>query len=124
MQRNIVSSLGGMAALEQKFGIYDLGCSKDLDNAFDAMRKLVVDNCICGFQLHASNYGDSEELQTRQAQAVASEIEHCYRTAKEILAVNSEFLEKMAAALARKGLLTMVDIQVIRDSCVIRPAAA
>ena len=123
-QRRIVCSLGGMAALEQKFGIYDLGCSKDLDNAFNAMRKLVVDNCICGFHLHASNYGDSEELQTRQAQAVASEIEHCYRTAKEILAVNSEFLEKMAAALARKGLLTMVDIQVIRDSCVIRPAAA
>lgn len=124
MQRNIVSSLGGMAALEQKFGIYDLGCSKDLDNAFDAMRKLVVDNCICGFQLHASNYGDSEELQTRQAQAVASEIEHCYRTAKEILAANSEFLEKTASALARKGLLTMVEIREIRESCVIRPTAA
>lgn len=122
--RHITSSLGGMAALEQRFGVYDLGCSKDLDNAFNAMRKLVVDNCVCGFRLHGSEYGDSEELQARQEEAVASEIEKCYRRAKEILAANREFYEKTAAALAKKGLLTMLDIQKIRESCTILPAAA
>ena len=124
MRRHIASSLGGMAALEQKFGIYDLGCSKDLDNAFNAMRRLVIDNCICGFPLHGAEYGDSEELQARQEQATAMEIEKYYRQAKEILAANREFFEKTAAALARKGLLTMLDLREIRESCTILPTAA
>ena len=41
-----------MAAVEQVFGIFDAGNSRDLDQAFDGTKELVVNNCVCGFYLH------------------------------------------------------------------------
>jgi ATP-dependent Zn protease len=45
------------------------------------------------------------------------EVEKFYKKAKEILALNVEFLEKVAQALAAKKLLTSADIQEIKHSC-------
>ena len=121
----VVSSLGGIAAVEQKYGVYDLGGRRDLDQAFDRMKDLVGDNCVCGLHLHSYGYGDanSEQLRTAQEQATATEIEKAYRKAKEILAANMEFVEKVAAALARKRLLSATDIKKIKDDCKIVPVA-
>ena len=119
----ITGSLAGMAAIEQKLGFFDIGNSTDLDQAFEEATDLVVRNCICGLHLHKTVYEESSPtLRVMQEQAVSAEIEKHYRKAKEILAANSEFLDKIAAALNEKKLLIMSDIQAIKATCTIIPA--
>ena len=113
----IICSLGGAAAIEQRFGISDIGCERDLDQAFNMTRHLVVNTCMLGFHLHASVYDDSQRLMSEQEQAVAAEIEKNYRKAKEIIKLNWEFIEGIAAALAQKKLLSCEDIQRIKSKC-------
>ena len=119
----IIASLGGMAAMEQKYGIPDIGGNRDLAQAFEKTRDLLVNACIKGFSLFESCYADSERILSDREQAIAAEMENYYRKAKEILSANWEFFEKLAAALAEKKLLSAVDIQKIRGECQIVPAA-
>lgn len=124
-QSHILGSLGGMAALEQKFGVIDTGTSRDLDQAFRSTWNLVTENCLCGFHLHSNdfNYSDSADLQAKQEQATAAEIERFYRKAKEILSKNRELFESIAEELSVKGVLTASDIRRIRESCQCVPVA-
>ena len=115
-----VGSLAGAAAIEQKFGVPGCGASSDYSQAFRVVRRLVEDDCICGFHLHDSTYGNSEELNSKIEQATAAKIEEYYRKAKEIIALNSEFFEKTANALAKKKLLTAPEIQAIKSGCAVK----
>ena len=115
-ERRILGALGGMAAEELVLGAPDLGCASDLDDAFSIVRKLVCDLCAKGFQFYSTG-DDSPELQARQEQLIAAEVEGYYRRAKQLLHENREFLDKTAAALRRKGLLTMLDLRAIRREC-------
>ncbi|MEG1956365.1 MAG: AAA family ATPase [Lachnospiraceae bacterium] len=115
----IIGALGGIAAIEQKFGIFDTGCDRDLNKAFDIAKSLVVNNCICGFHLHKNKFEDSQRLWSEQEHSVASEIEKYYRKAKEILSKNNEFFEKVAKELNRKGLISGSDIYRIKSDCLI-----
>lgn len=45
-----------------------------------------------------------------------AEVERYYRKAKEILAQNQDFLEKMASALVDRGLLLTPDIQEVKNN--------
>ncbi len=119
----IVGALGGIAAIEQKFGILDVGGEHDLDQAFDNTMRLVVNTCTSGFHLHSSGYGDTECLKSEQEKAISAEVEKFYRKAKEIISLNAEFFEKVAVALAKKKLLSAVDIQKIKSECKIVPVA-
>ena len=122
-QNRVISSLGGAAALEQKFGIVDPGATDDISQAFRMVQSLVRDYCSCGFHLYGRGYRDSEDMQARGEQAVASEVERYYKKAKEIIAQNSEFFEKIAKALAEKKLLGTEEIREIKKSCRIVPAS-
>ena len=113
----IISALGGAAAMEQKFGITDIGCERDLDHAFSMTRDLLVNACIKGFSLYEGRYADSERILSDREQAVAAEIENYYRKAKEIISANWDFFEKLASALAEKKLLSAADIQHIKKEC-------
>lgn len=114
----ILCSLGGMAATEQKYGTSDIGGRSDLNHVFRETRDLLVDRGVNGLQLHGCRYREeSEQLQFEQEKSIAMEVERFYKKAKEILALNTEFLEKMAHALAEKKLLTAGDIQEIKRSC-------
>ncbi len=113
----IIGALGGIAAIEQKFGALDVGGGCDLDIAFRNTKYLVTNDCVCGFHLHAGDCNDSDRLQSEQEQIVSCEVERYYRKAKEILSLNSEFLEKLAAALAKKTLLSATDVKKIREQC-------
>lgn len=119
----IVGALGGIAAIEQKFGIFDVGGERDLDQAFDRTKNLIVNTCISGFHLYCNGYEDTESLKSEQEKAVAAEVEKFYRKAKEIISLNFEFFEKLAAALAKKKLLSAVGIQKIKSGCKIVPVA-
>ena len=116
----IIAALAGMAAVEQKFGVSDTGCSGDLERAFDLVRDLVVNECTSGFYLHGE-YGEySNELRSKQEQAVATEIEKYYRRAKEIIALNSSFFENIAKELLEKKILCSKDIENIKKSSSIK----
>ena len=116
-RNRIVSALGGAAAMEQKFGLPDIGCASDLNYAFDKVRNLLSRTCINGFSFYSRGYSESEHLEASLEQAAAAEVERYYRKAKEIISANREFFEKLAAALAEKKLLSAVDIQQIREDC-------
>lgn len=113
----IVGALGGMAAQEQQFGRICLGGEDDIEKAFEMERHLVVKVCILGLRLHEHDYPDTPQLWSEQEQAITSEVERYYRKAKEILAANREFLEKLAFALMRRKLLTAADVQEIKRGC-------
>ena len=121
----IIGGLGGLAANEQKYGVFDVGGRRDLEQAFERMRDLVVNTGMCGLALYSYGYGDadSEKLKSAQEQTVAAEIEKAYRKAKEILTLNMEYFEKVAAALARKKLLCASDMQKLKSECRIVPVA-
>ncbi|MBQ3378663.1 MAG: AAA family ATPase [Clostridia bacterium] len=118
---HICGSLGGIAALEQKYGIVDVGSSNDLDHAFGSVWDLVTENCVCGFSLHSNGFDDSSELRSKQEQAVSSELERWYRKTKEILSVNHDLFESIASELSEKGILTAADIGRIKHSCRVIP---
>lgn len=119
----VISSLGGAAATEQKFGQSDSGATHDIDQAFDMMYDLVTNHCICGFNLHEWDYRDSEEVIASRERAATMEVERYFRKAKEILALNAEFFEKVAKALQTKLVLTTDDIQRIKAECTIVPVS-
>ena len=54
---------------------------------------------------------------------VVSDEEKAYRKAKEIIALNAEYFEKVAAALAQKKMLSAADMQKIKSECKIVPVA-
>ena len=109
--------------MEQKFGLPDIGCSSDLDHAFDKERELLSDTCINGFSFYSRGYSESEHLKASLEQAAAAEVERYYRKAKEVISTNREFFEKLAAALAEKKLLSAVDIEKIRGEWRVVPVA-
>jgi len=115
-QVRIISALGGMAAIELKFGLSDAGVKCDLDLAFEMTRDLVTDLCVSGFSLHSSRFEDSDAQKHKQEQAVATEVERYYRQAKEILATHSGFLEEVAHQLIKTGYLTAQNLKKIKDS--------
>ena len=123
VQGDIITSLGGTAALDQVYGIADTGNSRDLRAAFGETLNLISDNCVDGFSLYLSGFKNSN-IQTYKAENAASlEIERYYRKAKEILAKNREFLDKLAFEIATKDYLLESDIQRIKATCTITNVA-
>lgn len=117
-------SLGGMAALDQKFGIRDEGSYGDIGGAFEEVLDDISGRGSAGFSLCSKRGSrDSDELKTRREQAAASEIEKYYRKAKEIISANRELLEAIARDLSRKAVLTMADISRIEQTCPVVPAS-
>ena len=119
----LTTVLAGAASTEQKFGTVDSGAHSDYERAFDLAEKLVEENCIDGLHLFGFKYNHSQHHLSAQEQVVMAEVERYYRKAKEIIALNKEFLEKLAAALAEKKLLCEADIKKIKDECKIVPVA-
>lgn len=56
-------------------------------------------------------------MKYKQEQAIANKIKEYYNKAKEILSLNSEFLEKLASAFANSAFLSYNEIQNIKKSC-------
>lgn len=121
VQSRIIGSLGGAAAVEQKFGILDCGCGSDIDSAFRGAWDLVTNLCNCGFRLHSGGLKDSDRLRAEQEQAAADEVERYFRKAREILSLNRGLLERIASELARRSLLTSADIRQLKSECGIVP---
>ncbi|MBO4868386.1 MAG: AAA family ATPase [Clostridia bacterium] len=114
---DVCISLAGKAALEQKFGITDIGVSRDLEQAFRTVTMLIGGCCSGGFNLHLDRFENPDETEARVDPAAAVEIERLYRKTKEILAKNNDLLCGIAKALFEKSYLTAADIEKIKSNC-------
>lgn len=111
----IISALGGRAAIEQKYGTVDGGAEADLDRAFSLTKDPVVKSCSCGLHLHCDVFGDTQELRVKQEQAVIDEVEKYYCQANIMIAANMAYLDKLAGALMQKGYLIQPEIRAITN---------
>lgn len=115
-RKEIICALGGRAATDQKFGMYDIGVASDINNAYDICKSLVGGDCICGLSFHTKDWWEvSDKLKASQEETVSRELERYYAKEKEIIAANTELFEAIAHALAKKGILTFEDIQKIKE---------
>ena len=124
LENDILVSLAGRAATEMRFGAFDTGTGRDLDDAFETAMHLVRDLCSNGFDLFAYRHrDDSQALAERQEIVVAAEMERYYRKARSLLFNNRDFFEAVAHVLAEKGVLVAADIRSIRECCTISDTA-
>ena len=113
----VVTALGGMAAMEQKFGFSGTGSYKDINSASSALRSMMENEGIAGFGLIGYGYNNSEELNHLQETANSALLNQYYLKAKEIVAKNPEFISKVTEKLLDDNVVTMEDIQALRDKC-------
>lgn len=112
----MLCGLGGRAAVEQMLGLCDAGSLRDLSRAYNEAEGLIKYHCTSGLHLRSLRY-ESENLQAKQEQAMAEEVERSYREAKAILASNAPFLHRLTAELMDKHILDMYDVARIREEC-------
>ncbi len=118
---SIITSLGGIAAIEQIYGRKGLGCSCDLEDAQRNIIKLLRDYGKYGLNFVSCPvraYSDDSVADREIAASVILEMN--YEKAKKLIAGNRQFLEKLAIELAEKKILTMYDIQRIKSGCKIK----
>ena len=121
---NAVISLGGRAATELRFGMFDAGCESDLENTFNIVQELCTKSCISGLSGFMKPMHGSSELQSTRAEImVTTAVEFYYRKAKEILRKNWEFLEKIVEGYKNKEILLASDIAKIKKECKIVPVS-
>lgn len=118
----IITLLGGIAAVEQVFGRKGFGGARDLSEAQSQLDWFLRNFGKYGFGFvscpeHRSVSGTS--LNNREV-ATSAFFEAYYEKTKKLIALNREFLEKIAHELAEKKVLTMYDIQRIKSECKIR----
>lgn len=123
IEKDVISTLAGMAAVDKKFGIRDIGTRYDLDKAFSMVGIIVSENCTSGLTLYHYGHDASNETNSRRECVISAEIERYYFKAKEILSQNADFFEKVAAELAKKKILDSDDIKRIKSECSIIPAS-
>ena len=119
---DICIALAGKAALDQKFGVADVGVEQDLEIAANTVKSLLGDCCTNGFDLYTEKYRYSDNAKARLEQAAARELDRLYRKTKEILIQNDELLCGIAKALTKKRYLMASDIEKIRSGCRFVPA--
>lgn len=117
----ILVSLGGKAAAELKYGKIASGTGADLSRAYSNVTDSVKTIGTYGIA-NIGSYNDSVYQDARREAVVTAELERYLFKAKEILADNREFLEKLANELMEKETLLNSDIARIRATCTIVPA--
>ena len=115
LEKIVMRSLGGKAAIEVVCGQVCVGCTDDVGDAFRLVSKLVDDFCAYGFEIFTYRQS-SEWLLAKNNQLVAKEVNRYYQQAKRILIENREFLDKLAGALMEKKTLMQKDIKEIRET--------
>ena len=118
----ILVSLGGKAACEMKYGRVGNGTGRDLERASDEVLQSISQVATLGLSNLDLNAQNSGAYLYGREQVVAAEMERYLFKAKEIVADNREFLDKVAKELFVKHTLLFSDMKRIRESCTIAPA--
>ncbi len=116
MQDRVIMSLGGKAATEICLGIVDAGTRDDVDRAFHIVGRFARCISAYGFE-YFEDYSSSHKKEDELSSRVAHEVSNYYLKAKEIIAKNREFLDKLVQALLEKETLLTDDVQAIKQTC-------
>ena len=114
LEYDVMSDLGGKAAIEMAYGIADVGCYKDIRKAYRTVERFVDDYCVLGFDTFTRNHEPSQYMLTKKDQLIAAELERYYQNAKRILLENRAFFDAIVEALMEKKTLTWREVQKIR----------
>lgn len=115
---NMLVGLGGRAAVDVVFGVYDPGAEDDIKRVFQKFAELLGKTCLHGFWLHSpsggyfdtDDYDDASAITHQRQVAAESLMEHYYGKVKRTLIRNRAFLDKVATALAEQSYLTSKDV--------------
>jgi cell division protease FtsH len=117
----VLVSLAGKAGYELHYGKIAPGTTNDLAHACDHLSKST--KTIGTYGVANLGFGNESQYQDARSEVVVTaELERYIFKAKEILAENCEFLDKLAAELVEKETLLNSDIARIRATCTIKPA--
>ena len=111
---DIICSLGGKASTEMVYGLPDVGCIKDIHDAFYTASSLVENVCAAGFETYIQSDPSSYVLEKRD-RLVASEMERYYQIAKRIIAENRPFLDAVTDALVERRMITYRELAEIKE---------
>lgn len=114
LEYDVMSDLGGKAAIEMAYVIADVGCYKDIRGAYRKVERFIDDYCVLGFDTFTCNHEPSQYLLTKKDQLIAAELERYYQNAKRILLENRAFFDAIVEALMEKKTLTWREVQKIR----------
>ena len=118
---DILVSLGGKAACEIKYGRVASGTKSDLSKACQNIN--ISTKYMGAYGVANLGFGSESEFQDQRSEViVTAELERHLFKAKEILAENREYLDKLAKALYEKETLLNSEIAAIRATCTIKPA--
>ena len=113
----VITALGGMAAMEQVFGLAGAGSYKDIRKASALLKSMVENEGVAGFTFIGYGYSSSEEHDHLVETANAVLLNQYFLKAKEILAKNTDFLSKVTDKLIQDNVITMDDIKSLRNTC-------
>ena len=121
----ILGGLGGMAATDLVFGTSDAGACDDLRRVTEMIGRKCDDGFIHGLPfMGIPHYQESGEGKWRFETLVHAELTTKLQKAKEVLASNRDFLDKLADAIVENEYLISSDIQAIKETCEIKCIAA
>ena len=115
----IVTALGGRAAIQHRFSKTDIGASSDLKDAVRLAGYMHTRLGMGGLHLIEDRQMPSDQRKQMVEQAIANTLQQAQQKALEIVAANHEFLERVAHALAVNDYLLGRDIQAIKGECAI-----
>ena len=122
---HVLGGLGGRAAIDLVYGMADEGAGDDLHRVAALLRRRIESGVEFGMPFMPSGrMPDCESEKWRKEALVEAEVARLFQKAKEVLAANREFLDKLADAIAENEYLISSDIQAIKETCEIHPVAA
>ena len=112
-ENDIIRTLGGRAATAIILGEDDMGCQRDVDDAFYQVERLIDTLSTCGFKYYLR--GEPTECRKSEMEKmVTSEMERYYKEAERIVAKYRVFVIMLANDRLKKKYLTYKDIKDLR----------
>ena len=116
----VLVALAGKAATELKYGWVASGAQSDIRKAVHLVDDGYCDSATGGLALvDTATFHETPESAYQRETVTAARTEEYLFKAKQIIASNMEYLEKVARALMEKRVLLNSDVKKIRDAVVI-----
>ena len=97
------------------FGIADVGCDSDIDNAYFLVGRLIDDLCTIGFESYVRRDSSGYVSENRD-RLMASEVKRYYQIAKRIIVENRPFIDAVIEALMDHKIVTYREMQRIKQA--------
>lgn len=116
LKANVMTALGGKAAIELLKTHYAEGCVDDIESAYNAVRHYVTRECETDFNLFMPMQNKTtSQFKVAVETACSMKLSQYYRMTQKILKENKAFLEAVIDTLKEKRLVTFRDLKKLRE---------